>query len=197
MNKEKISKILKSKVMVGVVCFFLGGIVLGGNSEEIKPTENVSKQQTTQPKPTEKPADKQKNEFTQMNLGEAYTIKSSDGGEYSIAIEGIRFTDERNQFSEKNSEHVIFLDYNYKNLSSTEEVNIFDSNFKIMDDQGNVLTSYPVSDDNRRSQSLPIGGKCSASGTYAMPVTSKTLKVLFYDNMFGKPLGEVTIDTGL
>ena len=65
-----------------------------------------------------------------------------------------------------------------------------------IDEQGNVLDNYPVSDDARRSKSIPVGDRCSASVTYAMPTSSKTLRVIFY-NMYGSPLGETIIETGL
>ena len=191
---------------MGIVCFLLGGLVLGRESEQ--PIQQVSNSpQTQEDNATEADSDNNTESddksqssngsgLTQMQLGEAYTITTS-GGDYNVAIEGIRFTDERNQFSEKPAEYVIFLDFNYENVSSTDEVYLFDSHFKVIDEQGNVLDTYPVSDDARSSKSLPIGARCSASATYAMPTSSKTLKVLFYDNMFGSPIGEMTIETGL
>ena len=75
--------------------------------------------------------DESQNKLMEMELWKDYTITSTTG-EYSINIEGIRFTNERNKFSDINSEHVIFLDYNYSNISETDETYIFSSNFKIM-----------------------------------------------------------------
>ncbi|MBX9185677.1 hypothetical protein [Clostridium sp. K04] len=206
MKSGKLKKILTSRITVGIVCFLLGGIVLGGQSEQ--PMQQVNNSQQSQEQNStgdnsnnntesdDKSQSSSSSGLTQMQLGESYTITTSDG-DYNVAIEGIRFTDERNQFSEKPAEYVIFLDFNYENVSSTDEVYLFDSHFKVIDEQGNVLDTYPVSDDARGSKSLPIGAKCSASATYAMPTSSKTLKVLFYDNMFGSPIGEMTIETGL
>lgn len=204
MKSGKLKKILTGRITVGVVCFLLGGIVLGGQSEE--PMQQVSNNQQSQEENSQEDTSTNTSEsdnksqtdssLTQMQLGEAYTITTSDG-DYNVAIEGIRFTNKRNQFSDKSAEHVIFLDFNYENISSTDEVYLFSSHFKVMDEQGNVLDSYPVSDDARRSKSLPIGARCSASATYAMPTSSKTLRVLFYNNMYASPLGEITIETGL
>lgn len=213
MKEGKLKKILSSKITVGVVCFILGGAVMGGSSSEAvgqAATNNNSSTSTTTAQSQEGSSSSSETStntetdtksqassgLTQMKLGETQVVTTSDG-DYNVCIEGIRFTDERNQFSEKEAKHVVFLDFNYENVSSTDEVYLFDAHFKVMDDQGNVLDSYPVSDDTRSSKKLPIGGKCSATATYAMPASSKTLRVLFYNNMYGKPLGEVTIETGL
>lgn len=199
MMKEKITKVLKSRITVGIVCFLLGGMVLGGSPEDNSQQASAGANQTTQEQPKEEASKKpseNKDEIMTMNLGETYKVSGNDGS-YNITIEGIRFTDERNQFSEKVAEQVMFLDFNYENVDSTSEVFISDSNFKVMDDEGNLLDTYPVSDTNRMSKAVPMGGKVSATGTYALPKNSKTLKILFYDNMFGKPNGQLTIETGL
>lgn len=190
----KLKKLISSKITIGIVCFLLGGMVMSNN----EPTTNIKETETTQTETMNQTTnvEEAENNLMEMKLGENYTI-TSDTGEYSINIEGIRFTDERNQFSEKVAEHVIFLDFNYSNISETEETYIFSSHFKIIDEEGNILDTYPVSDDNRSSKELPIGAKCNSSEAYAMTTSSKTLKVLFYDNMFGDPIGQVNIETGL
>lgn len=200
MKSNKLKKILTSKITVGVVCFILGGMVLGDEVEQ--PMQQVSssgqtqKENASEDDKKSESTSKSDSKLTQIKLGEPYVIKSSDG-DYNVTVEKIRFTDERNEFSEKEAKHVIFLDFNYENISNKEEVYLSESNFKVMDEDGNVLDTYPVSDDSRNSKSLPVGGKCKASAAYAMPKSSKTLKVLFYDNMFGNAIGETTVDTGL
>lgn len=199
MNKGKITKILKSRITVGIVCFLLGGMVLGGspnkNTQQVVAQGNQTSQEKPKEEATQKPANKKEDILT-MELGKTYTVSGANGS-YNITIEGIRFTDERNSYSEKVAEQVMFLDFNYENVDNTEEVYVSDMNFKIMDDEGNILETYPVSDDNRSSKRLPIGGKSSASATYALPKSSKTVKILFYDNMFDKPNGQIIIETGL
>ncbi|OPX47621.1 DUF5067 domain-containing protein [Clostridium thermobutyricum] len=197
MGRDKIKKIINSKITIGVICFCVGGAVMGGDSEApIKESADSKEvvQQEEQEGSSNKPS--QKEDVIKMELGKKYSIKT-DSGEYNISIDGIRFTDKRNQFSEKKAKHVMFLDYSYENISSTNEVYIFSSNFKIMDSSGNILDSYPVSDDNRISKKLPIGGKCKATDAYALPDKSDTVKVLFYDNMFMKPIGQAEIKTNL
>lgn len=197
MNKGKITKILKSKITVGVVCFLLGGLVFGGSSDNtqqvVANNDEVYQEEVVE---NEKVEENKKEDILTMELGKTYTLTGDDGS-YNITIEGIRFTDERNQYSEKIAEHVMFLDFNYENVDSSDEIFVSDINFKVMDDEGNILDTYPVSDDNRMSKALPMGAKTSASVTYALPKSSKTVKVLFYDNMFGKPNGQITIETGL
>lgn len=157
-------------------------------SNDEKQPENSNEQQESQ--------DEKKNEIADIKLNEEFNVKT-DSGTYSVTVEGIRFTDERNEYSEIGDCKVFFLDFAYKNIDSTEEIYVFDSHFKIMDEEGNVLKTYPISDDTRMSQRLPAGGKCESSAAYALETESKTLKILFYDNMFGNPIGQMTIETGL
>lgn len=192
-------KIVTNRIFIGVVCFILGFAIAStttNNNQIIKETDKTAQTSTdnkqessTDNKPTE-------SKILQMELGKEYTVNSGSG-DYTISIEGIRFTKERNEFSDKKAEKVFFLDYNYSNISQTDETFISSTNFKIMDDEGNVLDSYPVSDDNRIAKTLPVGGKCKATEAYAMPKASKKIKVLFYDNMFLEPTGQIEIETGL
>jgi hypothetical protein len=201
--REKVKKILVSKVTLCIISFFLGGVLFSNNnsSQSNEETEVLNQTQgyyesTEIANESIDKVDDSKDKLMNMEIGKDYTIEGSTG-EYSINIEGIRFTNDRNQFSDIKAEHVVFLDFNYSNISESEETYVFSSNFKIIDEEGNILDTYPVSDNNRRSKKLPIGAKCNASEAYAMPTNSKTLKVLFYDNMFEDPTGQVEISTGL
>ena len=157
----------------------------------------VSSEDTSKSYSAESYTSSSKSSLVNMKLGKSYPVNDNGIDKYRITIEGIRFTDQRNQYSDLEAEKVFFLDFNYENVSSSDEVDIFSSNFKVLDENGYILKSYPVFDENRRCQRVPIGGRCSASEAYAMPTSSKTIKVLYYDNMLMDPLGEITIETGL
>lgn len=192
MKSGKLKNILTIRTTLGIVCLLLIGIAIHSQSHYlIEKLGNIKTLLKYSPNYTEI----DNTNSIQMKLGELYAITTSNGN-YNVSIEGIRFTDERNELSEIPAEYVFFLDFNYENISSTSEIYLSDSNFKVIDEQGNVLDNYPVSDDARRSKSIPVGDRCSASATYAMPTSSKTLRVIFY-NMYGSPLGETIIETGL
>lgn len=123
-----------------------------------------------------------KKEIKAMTLNEPFNVETENGN-YTITIEGARSTDKRNQFSEKKVNKVVILDYSYANESFGEKVAkdlyIDSSAFQVLDDEGNVLDTYPVNDENRVSKGTPVGGKCKGSATYAVTAESKNLNVTF------------------
>lgn len=129
-----------------------------------------------------------------MTLNQPLLVETADGN-YNITIEGVRKTDERNEFSDKEAKTVIFLDYTYENISYGEKNNqdlyISEYDFQVLDDEGNVLDTYPVSDDNRTSKETPVGGKCKSTGAFAINTDSKNINVTF-KNSFEK-VGKIII----
>ena len=123
-----------------------------------------------------------KKDVKEMSLNEPYTVETEHGN-YNLTIEGARATDQRNEFSEKNVTKVVFLDYNYENISFGSNTNqdlYIDANaFQVLDDDGNVLDTYPVFDDNRTPKPAPVGGKCKATAAYAVNTDSENLNVTF------------------
>lgn len=123
-----------------------------------------------------------KKEIKVMTLNEAFNV-TTENGDYILTIEGARSTDKRNQFSEKKVSKVVILDYSYANESFGEKVSkdlfIDSSAFQVLDDEGNVLDTYPVNDENRVPKGTPVGGKCKGSATYAVTTDSKNLNVTF------------------
>ena len=182
-------KTLVHKLSIALICVMLCVLGIACGNKDVS-------QENNNPNTSTDNSSKKKNEKAKIELNKPFTVTTKEG-DYNVTIEGIRFTDDKNQFSEKKAEKVFFLDYSYQNVSQTDDLFVSSSNFKIMDDEGNVLDTYPVSDDNRFPKSVPEGGKCSATETFAMPKVSKNIKILFYDNMFDEAIGEMTISTGL
>ena len=186
------SKLVKVLVAVIIVTTSIGIIGCGGtssgNETKVEKTEEVGKEKNNN---EEEKQDKESGLY-QMKLGEVATI-SGDDGDYELTIEGVRVTDERNQFNESNPITVFFLDYNYKNIDCVDDLMIFGGDFKIMDGEGNMLSTYPVSDFNRMGKSCPQGGKSKASVAFGIESDSKEIKVLYYDNMFMDPVAEIKI----
>lgn len=123
-----------------------------------------------------------KKEIKEMTLNQPLNVET-EYGNYILTIEGARETAERNEFSEIQAKKVAILDYSYQNISfgeeSGEDLYIDEYAFQVLDDEGNVLDSYPVSDGNRMPKDVPVGGKCKASATFAIPTDSKNLNVTF------------------
>lgn len=120
----------------------------------------------------------------EMTLNTPFTVET-ESGNYNLTIEGVRSTEERNQFSEKEVKQVVFLDYTYENISFGEkdgrDLYISEYDFQVLDDEGNVLDTYPVSDENRYPKETPVGGKCKATATFGVPTDSKNLNITIKD----------------
>ena len=120
----------------------------------------------------------------EMTLNTPFTVET-ESGNYNLTIEGVRATEERNEFSDKEVKQVVFLDYTYENISFGEkdgtDLYISEYDFQVLDDEGNVLDIYPVADENRYPKETPIGGKCKASATFGVPTDSKNLNITFKD----------------
>ena len=118
----------------------------------------------------------------EMTLNTPFTVETEKGN-YLLTIEGARETEERNQFSEKEVKKVVMLDYTYENINFGEkdgsDLYIDEYAFQVLDDEGNVLDTYPVYDENRRAKETPVGGKCKASATFGVTTESMNLNVTF------------------
>lgn len=117
-----------------------------------------------------------------ITLNKPYNVKT-ENGDYNITIESARLANKRNDGLHKNIDKVVYLDYSYENKSYGEKIGrdlYLDSNsFKVTDDEGNKLETYPVNDDNRITKKVSVGGKCSGSIAYAVNTNSKNLNVTF------------------
>lgn len=118
----------------------------------------------------------------EMTLNTPFTVETEQGN-YILTIEGARATEERNEFSDKEVKKVVILDYTYENISFGEkdgsDLYINEYAFQVLDDEGNVLDTYPVYDENRSAKETPVGGKCKASATFGVTTDSKNLNVTF------------------
>lgn len=135
-----------------------------------------------------------KNTIPEMKLGEPFEVKT-EIGDYTLTINSIKTTDERNEFEKEQPKQVIIIDYQYenKNFQNSDGQKLYiDSNaFVVMDEEGNVLRTYPSNID-KMPQPVPVGGKCTAQIAYGVPTDSKTIKLQFERQ--NKPIGEMIVD---
>jgi len=127
-------------------------------------------------------------------LNKPYNVETGNGT-YSLTIEGARLSNKRNDGLRIKVDKVVYLDYSYENKSYGEKIGrdlYIDSNsFKVTDDEGKVLETYPVDDDNRIIKKVPIGGKCNGSIAYAINGNSKNINVTFIGD--SKKVGPIKV----
>lgn len=121
-------------------------------------------------------------EIKEMTLNQPLNVETENGN-YTLTIEGVRATDKRNEYSDIEAKKVAILDYTYANVSfgekSGKDLYVDEYAFQVLDDEGNVLGTYPVYDENRSPKNVPVGGKCQASATFAIPTDSANLNITF------------------
>ena len=135
-----------------------------------------------------------KNTIPEIKLGEPFEVKT-ENGDYTLTINSIKTTDERNQFEKEQPKQVILIDYKYDNKSFQNndgmKLYVDEQAFIVMDGEGNVLRTYPSNMD-KMPQPVPVGGKCKAQIAYGVPTDSKTIKLQFERQ--NKPIGEMVVD---
>lgn len=109
-------------------------------------------------------------------------IVTTRTGSYRLTFIGVTETSERNQFSDTQANRVILISYEYENINSEENIYIFDSHFKIYDNENNSLETYPVSD--KAGESVSIGRKTNATMAYALNSNTNHIEIEHYSNMF-------------
>ena len=124
----------------------------------------------------------EKKEITTFKLNEDAFIKT-DEGEYRIKFISITETEERNEFSEKEAERVIVIEYEYENISQADDLFISDMNFKLYDKGNEKLETYPAGADKYPS-SISTGRKTTANEAYALNNENNYIELEFYDNFF-------------
>ncbi|HSR03935.1 MAG TPA: hypothetical protein VLM88_05060 [Proteiniclasticum sp.] len=126
---------------------------------------------------------------------------------YALTIVGITETDERNEFSEKEVEQVLIIEYQYENLNSDEEIYISEMEFKLVDEGGNMMDTYPV-EAYHMAEYTPKGTKTLASFAVGTTAKSGSIVMHYYDNFFSSEsdcsfslvvgeTAEVNLDGGL
>lgn len=201
MIKDKIKAIVKSKIFVGVICFILGGVILGGPSgiditkeryDQLLEMEKVALGKTNQNSDDKsnsannnaKPEEKKENK--PFASGETAYLSSDKGVNLmSLTINSAKLIDDRNKFSDKKADKVVEIEYTYENIGLDENLQIFDSNFKIYDKSGNALETYPAGGE-KHSQAISKGKKCTANMSFALNDESNELEIEFYKNHFSK-----------
>lgn len=101
-------------------------------------------------------------EPTTYGIGDTWEVE----GQWKLTIDGVKVTDERNEWSEEDPAQVVVIDYTYENLGYEDQNGImdglyFDLDFQqIVDADGEMGYSYPV--DVKYPDEVPVNARCSA-----------------------------------
>lgn len=95
-------------------------------------------------------------------IGETWTVD----GQWSLTVNSVTETDDRNQFSDKNPAAVYIVDYSYTNIGYEDKNGIMDGLYmslddSIVDNSGLMGYSYPGAITNY-AQEAPVGATCNA-----------------------------------
>lgn len=127
------------------------------------------------------------NEDGSYSLGKTWKVD----GLWEFTFNSVTETYDRNEYSEKDPEQVVILNYTYKNLGYEKDfmdLYISDGNMKIMDQDGNMASSYPLS-VKKYPQETPIGGVCkNAEVVIGLDSESAQMTVIVekYDNSYNE-----------
>lgn len=210
MNNNKLKGIFTSKISIGVIGFFLGGILLGGTSSEVNITKeryeqllgfeeellnNYGKEDLKEEKEVLSEATLEKTKESEegevLSLGDKAYIENEEGLKVmSLSIDKVNFVEDRNEFSDIEAKKVVLIEYTYENIESNDNISLFSTNFKVYDEEGNILDTYPLPLD-KNPKAISKGKKCTASMAYALNTEAKFLELEFYNNMFNSKPSKV------
>ncbi len=123
----------------------------------------------------------QKNNDGEYSIGETWTVD----GKWSLTVDSIAETADRNQFEERNPAQVFIINYTYENLGEEDGVYFDLSGGQIVDSTGLMGYSYPGSVSNN-PQNTPVGARCAAQDCVAVDNVSSEIRIIVtqYDNNF-------------
>ncbi|CDF58440.1 DUF4352 domain-containing protein [Thermobrachium celere] len=143
-----------------------------------KPSANTpTAQQTNNNSSEQKQEEKQEEKI--FKLGETVIVDNK----YEFTINKVYLTKKRNEFADKQYKKVAIIEYSFKNTNSDEDVLVSDMNFKVYDESGNILDTYPVVDISDYPNAIAKGKQAKGAVAYGFNEGSK-LELHFYPNIF-------------
>ena len=121
-------------------------------------------------------------EETAYAIGETWTVD----GQWSLTIDSVTTSDERNEFSDKTPAAVYIVDYTYTNIGYEDESGLMDGLYldissNVVDSAGFMGYSYP-GNITSYPQETPVGASCKAQACIGVDnAGSFQLNVTQYD----------------
>lgn len=113
---------------------------------------------------TEQTSGSSASKIEELKTGETWTVE----GQWNLTINSVKTTTERNEFSDKNPNQVVYITYTYENLGYEDKNKIMDGLYidletsgdaTIIDENGEMAYSYP-GNITTYPQQTPVGAKC-------------------------------------
>lgn len=117
-----------------------------------------------------------------FSLGETVEITTEEGV-YTLTVDSVKKTAERNSYETKQPEAVYEIAYSYSNVSMEETVYISEYSFTLIDAHGNTGYIYPNSSDVYPSETVK-GAKSKGEMFFGTHKDSDSIILAFKDNMF-------------
>lgn len=115
-------------------------------------------------------------------IGEIIEIKTNEGA-YTLCVDKVEKTSDRNQFDESNPAEVYKITYTYSNISLADNLYISEYDFGLIDSTGTMGFSYPGSTRKYPNETVK-GAKCTAEMTLASHTSGDKLLLTYRDNFF-------------
>lgn len=153
------------------------------DADTTKVETEVPEEPATESTESEEPASEDAGADQKYGLGDLISVSVDGEEKYLLSIDGVTTTDERNEYADTNPAQVITIDYTYWNVGSEEDIYISDYDFKVIDAEKNVGSSYPGTINDYPSNA-PMGTKCSAQACFGIDKESENVELHFYDSIF-------------
>lgn len=127
----------------------------------------------------ESPQESTPSESKEYGLGETWTVD----GQWSLTVNSVSVTDDRNEFSEKDPAQVLIVSYIYENIGYEDEDGIMDGLYidlesgQIVDSEGFMGYSYS-GDITDYPTEVPVGAKCKAQSCIGLDSESTEVKII-------------------
>ncbi len=116
------------------------------------------------------------------SVGDIIEVSTSKG-DYTLSIDQVRKTKERNSFSEKDPSEVYIIEYTYSNISLVEPLMVSEYDFHLIDENGTMGFHYPGNIGKYPLETV-MGARCQAQMVLASHTASSSLILSYRDNFF-------------
>ena len=124
-------------------------------------------------------------------VGDTWTVD----GQWSLTVNSVEVTDERNEYEEGDPAQVIIIDYTYENIGYEDPNGIMNGLFldfgsaQIVDQSGQMCRQYMLMSVTDLPQEAPVGATCHANTSVGLTTAdgdSVTIYMTQYDSS-GEP----------
>ncbi|MGI6546633.1 MAG: hypothetical protein ACOX2M_09530 [Fastidiosipilaceae bacterium] len=119
-------------------------------------------------------------------------------GQWRLTVTGAEVTDDRNSYSDKTPEEVVYISYTYENLGYEGSImDLYIVPEHVVDGSGKLADTYPAT-GKVRPKETPIGVTSDAKVCYGLDNKSETIKIYFEerdtDRETHKAIFEIPVD---